>query len=301
MGSKEGGRSGRRALGVVLAVVVAVAAACTGSPPAATPPAARLQVVAGLWPLAEVARVVGGTRVTVTDLTPVATEPRDLDLTPAGATAIGGAAVVIDVGGGFQPAVERAAARAPAVVSALGVAGGADPYVWLDPVLLQAVVARVAAAFERADPSGTAVYRQGARDFTAELIALDISFRSSLADCARHDIVTSYPMFGRLAARYGLTDHAVSDLPPAAGPRPGPPAGLAQLIKAKGLSTLFDDPLTPSATAGALARQSHLKVEPLDPIAGLTGPQQARHATYLSRMADDLAALRSALACDTSD
>ena len=193
-------------------------------------------------------------------------------------------------------------------------AGGADPYVWLDPVLMQAAVARVATAFERADPSGTAAYRQGARDFTAELIALDISFRSSLANCARHDIVTSYPMFGRLAARYGLTDHAIADLPPTAGPPtagprppspPGPPpgqlAGLARLIHAKGLSTLFDDPLTPLPAAGSLARQSHVKVEPLDPIAGLTGPEQARHATYLSRMADDLAALRAALACDTSD
>jgi zinc transport system substrate-binding protein len=176
-------------------------------------------------------------------------------------------------------------------------------------------VARVASAFERADPPGTAAYRQGARDFTAELIALDISFRSSLANCARHDIVTSYPTFGRLAARYGLADHAIADLPPtagapagqlaagppAAGPPPGRLAGLARLIHAKGLSTLFDDPLTPLPAAGSLARQSHVKVQPLDPIAGLTGPEQARHATYLSRMADDLAALRAALACDTSD
>src|SRR5258708_3538182 len=77
------------------------------------------------------------------------------------------------------------------VVSVLAVPGGADPYVWLDPVLLQAVVAQVAAALARADPSGTAAYRRGARDFTAELIALDISFRSSLANCSRHDIVTS--------------------------------------------------------------------------------------------------------------
>jgi hypothetical protein len=67
------------------------------------------------------------------------------------------------------------------------------------------------------------------------------------------------------------------------------------------LSTVFDDPLTPLPAALALAQQAHVKVEPLDPITGLTGPGQAGNASYLSLMADDLAALRAALACDTSD
>jgi zinc transport system substrate-binding protein len=248
-----------------------------------------LKVVASLFPLAEAARRVGGTRVAVTDLTPTAVEPTNLNVNSEQVAAIQGADVVLEVGRGFQPALEKAAASARAVVAVLPTVGGDDPRVWLDPVLMEQVATVLGDALTRADPLGAKEYRQGVRDFSARLGALDIDYRSSLADCARKDIVTSAEDFGRLVNRYGLVDHAITD--------PARLVPLIDLAKAKGLTTVFDEPLASTAAAGSLARRARLKLEPLDPIDGLTAAEQSRGATYVSLMTDNLARLRSALAC----
>jgi ABC-type Zn uptake system ZnuABC Zn-binding protein ZnuA len=165
----------RRVAAVVAVGLAAMAGGCSSGGSSAAPAPPKLTVVADVYPLADLARRVGGSRIAVVDhVDPVR-----------------GADVVLGIGG-MLPAV-----------------GGTDPHVWLDPVLWQKVVAIVSQAFERADPAGRADYQRGARDFTAALGALDISYRSSLSDCAHHDFVTSQPKFGRLAARYGLVEDTI--------------------------------------------------------------------------------------------
>jgi zinc transport system substrate-binding protein len=285
-----------------LVVAAAVTTGCSyGHTSAALPARHRLKVVAALYPLAEVARLVGGSRVAITDLTPAGIEPHGLTLRADQVATIRDAGTVIDIGRGFQSGVEQVAASGHNTVSVLPAIGGADPHIWLDPIAMQQVVAMVARAFERADPAGTAEYDRGTRDFDAALGALDISYRTSLADCARHDIVTSHQAFGRLAARYGLVQDAIGGLSP--GPRPDPRrlAQLADLAKRKGITTVFTEPLVSDTAAQTLAREAHLKTAVLDPIEGLTPATENGHTTYLSLMADNLDRLRSALACSNSE
>ncbi len=79
-----------------------------------------LEVVAAFYPLAEAAERVGGDRVAVTNLTPAGVDPHDLELTPSDRELIEDADVVILMGRGFQPALERAAGqRAEGVVELL--------------------------------------------------------------------------------------------------------------------------------------------------------------------------------------
>jgi zinc transport system substrate-binding protein len=254
-------------------------------------------VVASLFPLAEVARQVGGSRITVTDLTPTGMPPQHLAIGPNQVAQIQAADVVIELGLGFQPAVESAAAAAGKghVVDVLPAIGGTDPDVWLDPVLMQQVVALVAQALQQADPAGRADYRRGARDFTAGLGALDISYRSSLSDCAHHELVTAQSAFGWLSARYGLHEDAIS------GTSPERLAALADLVRSKHLTTVFTEPLVPPDGAQALAREAHVRTEVLDPIEGLTAGQNQVRTTYLSLMTDNLATLISALGCSNSE
>jgi zinc transport system substrate-binding protein len=294
--------SGRRGRWCTLVVAAAVIAGCSYGHSSAAPPVGhRLKVVTALYPLAEVARLVGGSRVAITNLTPTGVEPHGLTLRPDQVATIRDAGTVIDIGMGFQSAVEQVAAGGRNTVSVLPDIGGVDPHIWLDPVVMQQVVALVARAFERADPAGTVDYDRGARDFDAALGALDISYRTSLADCARHDIVTSHEAFGRLAARYGLIQAAISGLSPDARADPRRLAQLADLVKHKGITTVFTEPLVPDTAARALAREAHLKTAALDPIEGLTPATETGHTTYLSLMADNLSRLRSALACTNSE
>jgi zinc transport system substrate-binding protein len=278
---------------VGLVVASAVLAGCSSGrakPPG--PAAHRLKVVASLFPLAEVARRVGGALVDVVDLTPTGVEPQGLEVSAGQLMTIHGADVMLEIGGGFQPAVEAAAAVGSNTVAVLPAVNGGDPHVWLDPVVLQQVVRLVAVTFDRADPAGRGNYDRGARDFSAALGALDISYRTSLSDCPRHDVVTSGAAFGRMADRYGFTAHPLSG---------STPADLAGLIRAKGVTTILTEPLSSTQAADALARQTHVKTAVLDPIQGLTAPEQARGATYLSLMTDNREALRHALGCLTSE
>ena len=275
-------------VGLALGAAVAVASSC-GSPRGATSRPVPLKVVASVFPLAEVARQIGGARVAVTDLTPTGVDPRRLDIRADQLAVVRRADVMLDVGGGFQPAVERAATSARSVISLLPALGDGDPRVWLDPILMERITSMIGDALIRVDPLGASEYHRGVREFTARLGALDIDYRSSLADCARQDIVTSQEAFRRLTNRYGLVEHPITGAS-------GLPA-LAGLVKAKGLTTVFVEPLAPAAAARSLGHQAHLRIEVLDPIDGLTPAEQARGTSYVSLMTDNLATLRSALAC----
>jgi ABC-type Zn uptake system ZnuABC Zn-binding protein ZnuA len=85
-------------LALVLALVPGVAAA-----------ASKRSLVAAFYPVAYAAQRVGGDRVDVTNLTPAGAEPHDLELNPDQIDKILDADLVVDLGQGFQPAVEKAA------------------------------------------------------------------------------------------------------------------------------------------------------------------------------------------------
>jgi zinc transport system substrate-binding protein len=87
--------------------------AASESAPTTTDSASRLRVVTAFYPLAEAARRVGGDAVEVTDLTPVGGGPHDIELLAKDLETLEGADLVIYLGGGFQPAVQKAVDQLP--------------------------------------------------------------------------------------------------------------------------------------------------------------------------------------------
>ena len=162
---------------------------------------------------------------------------------------------------------------------------GGDPDPWLDPVAMKQVTQRAADALARADPDGRTSYQAAARAYQAQLGALDIDYRSSLADCARHDIVTADAAFVGTGGRYGFTDH------PATEP------GAADVVRTHNLGVVFTEVGVAPGAVEALAQATHAHVDELDPMTARTPEEQGRGATYLSLMTDNLAKLRAALGC----
>ncbi|MBW8825184.1 MAG: zinc ABC transporter substrate-binding protein [Acidobacteria bacterium] len=260
----------------------------------------KLEVVASFYPLAEAVRQVGGDRVEVTNLTPPGVEPHDLELTSDDIDAIDRADLVVDMGHGFQAAVEKAAGRrhGPTLAVLDGVpTHGGDAHVWLDPQRMATIVRLVAGALGKVDATSATTFTGNAGFYIQKLTTLSRELGVGLRDCQRHTIVTSHEAFGYLAESYGLTQTAVAGLDPEQEPNPARMAELLDLVKKDGVTTIFTEKLVSPKVARSVARQAHVKVAVMNPLEGLTHEEENGGADYLSVMRENLRILQQALAC----
>src|SRR4051794_27001396 len=259
--------------------------------------ASRSSIVASFYPIAWAAQQIGGNRVAVTNLTPAGAEPHDLELTPDQIDEVLDAAVVFELGHGFQPAVEQAAEPRDGPTVQLLPRGTKDPHVWLDPVRMATIVRTVQRELTKVDPKGRAVYARNAARVLGELDQLDTRFRDGLAQCRRHVIVTGHEAFGHLAKRYGLRQEGVAGLSPDAEPDAKRIGQLADLVKRLGVTTVFTEELVSPRIATTLAREAGVHTETLNPLEGLTNRELHRGDDYVSVMDTNLTKLQLALGC----
>jgi zinc transport system substrate-binding protein len=289
-------RGGRAAVAAVLAVTIAA------SMPSAMA-ASKRRVVASFYPLAYAAQRVGDGRVDVSNLTPAGAEPHDLELTPDQIDHVLDADVMLELGHNFQPAVEKSAAQRDGptvrVLDQLAAAKAHpnDPHVWLDPVLMQALVTQVARSLTKADPAHRTEYARNARALRSELAALDVRYRYGLGNCARNLIVTAHEAFGYLARRYGLRQEGVAGLSPDDEPDPKRIGELADLARREHATVVFTEELVSPRIADTLAREAGVRTAVLNPLEGLTDRERRAGANYVTVMDDNLRTLRRALGC----
>ena len=272
----------------------------------------RTDVVAAFFPLAYAASAVGGRLVDVTNLTPSGSEPHDLELTPDSVDALQDAGLVVVMGKGFQPAVEQVARDRDRgtleILDRLSIAGGGtpvvragDPHVWLDPILMGRIVDEVRVALTKVDPAHSRAFAANAAQLQAELDALDTEYRTGLANCERHLLVTSHDAFGYLAARYGLRQEGITGLSPDAEPSATRLAELSDLADAKGVTTIFTEALVSPKVAETLAREAGgLTTAVLNPLEGLTDREVDRGDDYFSVMRSNLSKIQRGLGCTTA-
>lgn len=252
----------------------------------------RVEVVASFFPLAEAARVAGGSAVEVRDLTPPGAEPHDLELSPDDVGRLLDADVAVVVGGRFQPGIERVAGRrhGPTVV-ALEIpelAGGDDPHVWLDPTAMARITVAVGAALRDAGVAGAG---RRAEAFAGRLVELDAELAAGLEGCRGRTMVAAHAAFGRLAERYGLEQRSISGLAPDQEADPRTLDELADVIRDEGIPTVFAEELLSPEEAETLARETGAEVAVLDPL------ESGEPGGYVPAMRHNLRTLRRGLRC----
>ena len=254
-------------------------------------------VVAAFYPIAYAAeRVDPGAEVD--NLTPAGAEPHDLELTPRDVEHVRGADTVLYFGEGFMPALEKAVEGDDHAVDLLAgqqlrkaTENGetvSDPHVWLDPNRYAQIVRKIADALGRP---------HAASGLLAELKELDDEYRTGLAHCHRHAIVTSHAAFGYLASSYGLEQVPLTGITPEAEPSAKEIEALVNQVEHQGATTVFFETIVSPKLAQTVAREAGAKTAVLDPIEGLTKDEIANGADYFSVMRANLAALREALGC----
>jgi len=273
---------------------------------------AKLRVMGAFYPLYEWAHQVGNERIEGANLVRAGAEPHEYDPSPGDIRRIHSMDIVIDLGAGFQPGLDRVlkgirggkpirltVTEGMTLKATAGSEkdGRADMHVWLDPVLSQQAVKRIAAVLAQADPSGRTIYEANAEAYVKKLEALDQEFRAGLATCQRKEVITSHAAFAYLLERYGLRQYAIRGLSPNTEPSPRQLARLATLAKERGIKTIYYETLVSPKIAETLAREVGAKTLVLNPIEGLTTAEQRAGKDYLVLMRENLANLRIGQDC----
>lgn len=297
----------RKVLPAVSVMVALIGALLSAAGCSAPKPSGKIDVVAAFYPLQFLAERIGGDLVAVQDLVKPGAEPHDLELTPKQVAAIEDADLVLYLKT-LQPAVDDAVKSeaphhsldvttiAPLVPMPKGSdePDALDPHIWLDPVRFEAISQVVEARLAGIDPAHASTFQARETALRQDLQDINQRYAIGLANCARHDIVTSHAAFGYLAGRYRLTQIPITGLTPEAEPQPQRLADVTALAKQKGVTTIFFETLVSPKVAQTLATEVGARAEVLDPIEGV---QPGTSHTYLSIMADNLGKLRTALGC----
>lgn len=290
-----------------------------------------IDVAAAFYPLQFAAERVGGARVHVDNLTPPGAEPHDVELSARDVAAMLDADLVVYLAG-FSPAIDAAAADAAAfdVTEAAGLTAGhgdephdddhddhgdghdvghddhdgdheddehagADPHFWLDPIRLADVGEAIAERLADIRPGAADDFRANAAALRDELEALDAELAAGLADCAITDIVTSHSAFGYLADRYGFRQVGVTGLSPHEEPSPGRVAEVSELVRERGVTTIYYETLVDPGVAETVAAETGAATAVLDPLEGLTADSAG--GDYVAVMRANLDALRDGQGC----
>ena len=256
----------------------------------------EVTVVASFYPLAWVAGQVAGEGYDVRNLTSAGGEPHDLELGISQTAEVEDADLVV-FESGFQPAVDTAVdnlAQGDVLDTRTVVpVTDANPHFWLDPLLMADLADEIADRLAVIAPADAAGFAERATALRAELGALDRAYADGLAGCARRDAIVSHDAYGFLE-RYGPRFTAIAPTPDTE-PNPRDLGRLADLVEREDVTTVFYEPLEGPDAAESVAGDLGLATALLDPIEGLT--DQTADEDYLSLMAANLAALRTANGC----
>ena len=301
-----------------------VAIATLGAAFAQSPSPEKLKVVTSFLPIQSHTLAIAGDKADVKQLLGKDTGPHDFQLTPADVKRLSDADLLIINGVGIEEwlgeLIKKSGNKNLVVVdTSKGIklvespeeieighdhthaldhehshshGDGANPHIWLDPVIAKKQAANIVAALQKADPANASAYADNGKAYEAKLAALDSDYRTTLAPLPNKNLVTFHDAFPYLAARYKLNYvGAISEFPEK-DPSPKQLAALVDKIRSLKVGVLFAEEGYAPGLLKKIAAQTGAKVSELDTLEVGQGTPTA----YLDRMGTNLDSLRKAFA-----
>jgi ABC-type Zn uptake system ZnuABC Zn-binding protein ZnuA len=284
-------------LSIALAAVLAVVAAVGGGNDSGS--AGGLTVVATTTQVADLARQVGGDRVSVEGMLRPEGDPHDYEPRPSDVRAVARAAVVFRSGGEvddwLSDVIDNAGGSAE-VVSLIDSVKRVDddPHWWQDPRNGVRAVEAIRAELTKADPDGRAAYMRDAARTIRTLDRLDRTISACIERVppAKRKIVTTHDALGYFARRYGVevVGAVIPSLSTQAQASAGDVQRLVEQIRREGVEAVFPESSVNPDIERAIARESGARIG--DSLyADSLGPKGSPGETYSGALASDAAAL----------
>jgi manganese/iron transport system substrate-binding protein len=245
----------------LLTLLVGVVAACT---PDLGGPSTKPLVLATTTIFADMAKNVGGDRITVESIVPAGSHVEEYEPKPEDSKRVATAAVIIENGLDLDKWAEpllrdkKKDARVVTLTEGLPAIDSGNPHMWFDVQRARKYVEKIRDAFIGIDPDGTTVYSSNALRYDAELVKLDAEVKAQIATIpqARRKLVTSHDAFPYYAKAYGLEVVGFLQLEPGKDPSPSQLAELVKTIKAAGVPAIFSEVGASPTLAQTLAKEA---------------------------------------------
>lgn len=260
----------------------------------------RQRVVATTTVVGDLVKVIGNDLVSLTTLLRPNVDPHDYEASPVEAVALAGADVIVSSGAGIDawldPLIVSAESTATVTVASKGVTlRPGDPHVWHDPRNAKIMVTNIAQALSRSDPAHASAYASNARDYSAQLDALDTEIATQIGTIRNPRLVTNHDAFGYYVDRYDLiyVGSIIPSFDSSAELSAAEVATLVEAIQFEGVPAIFTEAALPPRTAEAIGREAGVKV--VSGSNGLygdgLGPVGSGADTYLTMMRHNTATI----------
>lgn len=279
------------------------------SQPAKTAPGGdRLKVIATIFPLADIAKQVGGERVNVITILPIGASPHTFEPAPQQMKELSDSKLFLKVGAGLDFWADNIikSASQPDLKTVVASEGihliegdehgheheNGNPHIWLDPVLVKRIVDKIEKSLVILDPEGAIYYQKMATDYLQELDRLDAEIKKKVAGFRVRKYITFHPAWAYFGLRYGIKEAGVIEETPGREPTPRQVKAIIDNIRKSGIKAVFAEPQFSSRTAEAIAENTGAKVLFLDPIGN---PEVPDRNTYLNLMRYNLKVMKEAM------
>ena len=282
---------------------------------------AQLKVVTSTTDLYDIARSVGGDKITATHIGEGYQDPHFIEAKPSFVLQLRNADVWAFVGldleigwmpllldGARNPKIRKGGSGYVDASTAIRVLdtpqGNVDrsmgdvhplgnPHYWLDPENGRRIARLFKAKFTQLDPKNAAAYDVNTRAFEAKLNAAEKGWANDLATIRGKPVVAWHTSWRYFAEYTGMNIVAFMEPKPGVPPSPSHLYTVIQAVKRTGAKAVIMEPFYDRKVADLVAKQTGIKVLILPPSVG--GIRGAPVNDYVSLMKYDMAQLAAAV------
>ena len=280
---------------------------------------AQLKVVTSTTDLYDIAKEVGGNKITATHIGEGYQDPHFIEAKPSFVLQLRNADVWafvgLDLEIGWMPLLLQGARNpkldpgkpgyvdASRVISVLDIGRGnidrsqgdvhplGNPHYWLDPENGRRIAKLFQETFTTLDPKNASVYDANAKAFTQRLDAAERTWQADLAKIKGQPVVAWHTSWRYFAEYTGMNIVGFMEPKPGVPPSPSHLAGLIQTMKQSGAKVIIMEPFYDKKTADFVAGKTGAKVLVMPPSVGGTKGLD----DYIQLMGSDIHQLAAAL------
>jgi len=170
-----------------------------------------------------------------------------------------------------------------------------DPHYWLSIENMKKATIKITEQIIKLDMANKDFYLKNQEKYLRELQSIDASYKESLKECKKKEILTSHNAFSYLANQYNFEVLSLSSISPDTQVDAKSMIDLIKHLKEHSISTVFYESFTSALAMQTLANEAGVKVEVLQPLANITKDEIG--LSYKELMLKNLAKLAEAMEC----